>query len=73
MVGSHVHPTGDLAHNPGMCPDWESNQRPFGSQATLNPLSRTSQGTFFILNNLIFVTPKFISFKTVDSYEFVYL
>ena len=27
-------PTGDLAHNPGMCPDWESNQRPFGSQAS---------------------------------------
>ena len=26
-------PTGDQAHNPGMCPDWESNQRPFGSQA----------------------------------------
>ena len=22
-----------LAHNPGMCPDWESNQRPFGLQA----------------------------------------
>ena len=33
MVASHVPPTGDLAHNPGMCPDWESNQRPFGSQA----------------------------------------
>ena len=26
-------PTGDLACNPGMCPDWEWNQRPFGSQA----------------------------------------
>ena len=26
-------PTGDLAHNPGMCPDWESNQQTFGSQA----------------------------------------
>ena len=26
-------PTGDLAHNPGMCPDWESNQWPFGTQA----------------------------------------
>ena len=26
-------PTGDLACNPGMCPDWESNQRPFGLQA----------------------------------------
>ena len=29
-----IHPpTGDLAPNPGMCPDWESNQRPFGVQA----------------------------------------
>ena len=26
--------TGDLAHNPGMCPDWESNWQPFGSQAS---------------------------------------
>ena len=33
-VASHTPPTGDLAHNPGMCPDWESNQRPFGSQAS---------------------------------------
>ena len=23
----------DLARNPGMCPDWELNQQPFGSQA----------------------------------------
>ena len=23
-------PTGDPAHNTGMCPDWESNQQPFG-------------------------------------------
>ena len=29
-----VPPTGDLAHNPGMCRDWESNWRPFGSQAS---------------------------------------
>ena len=33
VVASHTSPTGDLAHNPGMCPDWESNQWPFGSQA----------------------------------------
>ena len=26
VVASWVLPTGDLAHNPGMCPDWESNQ-----------------------------------------------
>ena len=25
-------PTGDLAHNQGMCPDWELNWWPFGSQ-----------------------------------------
>ena len=25
--------TGNLARNPGLCPDWESNQWPFGSQA----------------------------------------
>ena len=30
-------PAGDLAYNPGMCPDWESNLRPFisaGAQST---------------------------------------
>ena len=26
VVASHSHPAGDLASNPGMCPDWESNQ-----------------------------------------------
>ena len=33
-VASHIPPTGDLACNPGLCPDWESNQRPFGLQAS---------------------------------------
>ena len=31
-VVSHMSPTGDLAHNSGICPDWESNQWPSGSQ-----------------------------------------
>ena len=44
VVASHVALTGDLVRNPGMCPDWESNRRPFGSQPMLNPLSHTSQG-----------------------------
>ena len=26
-------PTEVLAHNPGVCPDWEPNWQPFGSQA----------------------------------------
>ena len=33
VVASRAPPTGDLACNPGVCPDGESNQRPFGSQA----------------------------------------
>ena len=32
VVASRTTPAGDLACNPGMCPDWESNWRPFGSQ-----------------------------------------
>ena len=48
-VVSHMPPTGDLAYNPGMCPDWELNLRPFGSQPMLNPLSYTSQGSLSIL------------------------
>ena len=29
VVAYCAHPIGDLAHNPGMCPHWELNQRPF--------------------------------------------
>ena len=43
VVASHVAPEGDLACNPGMCPDWESNRLPFGLQPTLNSLSYTSR------------------------------
>ena len=32
VVASRTPPTGDLVCNPGMCPDWESNQQPFGLQ-----------------------------------------
>ena len=34
VVASQAPPTGDLAHNPGKCPDWEMNRRPFVSQAS---------------------------------------
>ena len=34
VVASHVPPTGDLAHNPGMCPNWESNRQLPSSQAS---------------------------------------
>ena len=33
VIASCVPTTGHLSHNPGMCPDWESDQPPFRSQA----------------------------------------
>ena len=34
VLASHMPPqVVDLAHNPGTCPDWESNPQPFDSQA----------------------------------------
>ena len=33
VVASSSPPAGDLARNPGMCPNWESNLQPFHSQA----------------------------------------
>ena len=34
VVASHTPLTGDLARNPGMCPDWEWSRQPSGSQAS---------------------------------------
>ena len=33
VVVPHVPPTGDLAHCPGKCPDWELKRQSFGLQA----------------------------------------
>ena len=44
VVASCIPPTGDLAHNPGMCPDWKQNQDPLVRRPVLNPWSHTSQG-----------------------------
>ena len=42
--------TGDLACNPGMCPDWESNQRHFGWQAgTQSPEPHQPRRKFYLL------------------------
>ena len=34
VVASSAPPARDLAYNPGMCPNWESNWRPVSSQAS---------------------------------------
>ena len=50
MLVSHTSPTGDLARNPGMCPHWEWNLRPFGSQASIQSTKPHQPG----LNSLFF-------------------
>ena len=53
VVASHVPPTGDLACNPGMCPDWESNWRPFGSQANTQSTEPHQPGLRFFFKDCI--------------------
>ena len=38
---------GDLTYNPGMCPDWESNWHPFGSQASAQSTEPHQSGQKF--------------------------
>ena len=45
-AASHTPPTGDLAHNPGMCLDRvEGKPVTFWLWDNIHPLSHTSQGT----------------------------
>ena len=50
VVAFCLSPTGDLACNPGMCPDWELKLRPFGSQAGAQSTEPRQPGPFFLLN-----------------------
>ena len=56
MSASHVPPTGDLARNPDVCPDWESNRGPFVSQASTQSTEPHQRGQddcplFLVLSN----------------------
>ena len=42
-------PIGDPACNPGICPDWELNQQPFGSQACAQSTEPPQAGHIFSL------------------------
>ena len=48
VVAAWVPPTADPACNPGMCPDWESNQRPFGLQASAQSTEPHEPGLFLL-------------------------
>ena len=52
VVASHTPPTGDLACNPGTCPDWESNQPPFASQAHTQSTELHQSGLILIMKSM---------------------
>ena len=58
VVASYMSPSGDLAHNPGMCPDWELNWWPFALQPAFNPLSHTSKGLGYFLMFVVLLLGK---------------
>ena len=43
-------PAGDVARNPGMCPDWESNPWPFGSQVGTQSTEPHQPGLIYSFN-----------------------
>ena len=50
VLASHMPPTGDLTRSPGMCSDWELNQRLFGSQAGTESTEPYQPGLFLSYN-----------------------
>ena len=56
VVASCVPCIGNLACNPGMCPDWEWNLRPFISQASPQPTEPHHLGLNYISWRLIKVS-----------------
>ena len=53
VVASRAPPTGDLACNPGMCPNWELNWRPFGLQASTQSFGPHQPGLHVIFLSYI--------------------
>ena len=51
VVASRSPSIGDMAQNPGMCPDWESNQQPSGSQAGTQSIEPHQQRPLMSLFN----------------------
>ena len=52
LVASHTPPTGDLACNPGMCPDWKLNQQPFVSLASTQSTEPHQPGLICVFLNV---------------------
>ena len=75
LVVSHTPTTGDLSCSPGMCPDRESNQRPFGLQASTQSTELHQSGllaVFIYGLNVHFGEPAWL-FLSADSFSLVFM
>ena len=53
VVASHTPPARNPAHNPGMCPNWASNQLPSGSHSSAQSVEPYQPGQKYIIRILI--------------------
>ena len=67
VVASHIPSTGDLACNPGLCPEWESNWQTFGLQADAQPTEPYQPG--YILCFLMILYIKFILNSVLQLFD----
>ena len=58
MVASCKPPTGDLARNPDLCPDWESNWQPFSLQARTQSTDLHQPRLFIFSNSYLLLLVK---------------
>ena len=70
VAASHLPPTGDLAHSPGMYPAWELNQRTFGLQSSTQSTEPHQPGLVFALNHYFTIISKFIISKNTALWLF---
>ena len=57
---------GDLASKPGMCPDWESNWQPFGSQATTQS-TEPQQPRKYLPFSYLLISLNIIFFRSIHA------
>ena len=69
VIVSCAPPTGDLAHNPGMCPDWELNQQPFALQACTQSTELHQPGLCFFKLILLFPCNKVVEAQAEEEID----
>ena len=73
VVASCTPPTGDPACNPGMCPDWELNRQPFGSQAHISQVRYDFHLLLTEISNECNNTDKLMQIESSDWQPFVWV